>query len=537
MVQRLEGNVVDVVAGRIFKGSIEWMDGSISAIKEHPTENTQYILPGLVDAHVHIESSMLIPSEFARMAVVHGTVATVSDPHEIANVLGMEGVNFMVNNGNKVPFHFHFGAPSCVPATAFETAGANLGPKEIEQLLSRDDIYYLAEMMNYPGVLFKDPEVMAKLEIAKKLGKPIDGHAPGLKGDKAKQYANEGISTDHECFTIEEALDKLSFGMKILIREGSAAKNFEALIDLFDSHPEKLMFCSDDKHPDDLIKGHINQLILRAFAKGKDKMAVIRACTLNPVKHYNLNNGLLQKGDSADFIVINNLENFIVEKTFIKGQIVAENGTSLVERQSETPINYFKCDKIEAKSLEFLLEEGQHRAIKILDKQIVTEEAAYEHKGGAFTADTENDFLKIVVVNRYNNAPIAKAIVHASGLKSGAIASSVAHDSHNIIAIGTNDHDLVNAINAIIDEKGGVSASKNGDTRVVGLPVAGLMTHLDGFKIAKEYEALDAWVKTEMQCPLTAPYMTLSFLALLVIPKLKLSDKGLFDGEKFEFAN
>jgi len=533
----LEGNIVDVVNRRIFKGVVEWQNGAITKIEEKPVEASEYILPGLVDAHVHIESSMLIPSEFARMAVVHGTVATVSDPHEIANVLGIEGVEYMIANGKKVPFHFHFGAPSCVPATAFETAGANIGPAGIRRLLEMDDIYYLAEMMNYPGVLFKDPEVMEKLRIAKEIGKPIDGHAPGLRGEKAAEYIAAGISTDHECFTIEEALDKLEHGMKIIIREGSAAKNFEALVDLFDEHAENIMFCSDDKHPDDLIKGHINQLILRAFAKGKDQMDVLRACTLNPVEHYGLNNGLLRKGDSADMIVIDNLDDFNVRKTYVAGKLVAQNGTSHIKSVGEKAINYFNCDEIEAEQLRFSLAAGTHRAIKILDQQIVTEEAIYHHGGGDFQPDLKNDFLKIVVVNRYNNAPVAKAIVKASGLQRGAIASSVAHDSHNIIAIGTNDADLTRAINQVIQEKGGVSASHNGNNQVVGLPVAGLMSNLDGIEIAGAYETLDHWVKHELGCTLTSPYMTLSFLALLVIPKLKLSDKGLFDGEKFEFVS
>lgn len=535
-MQRIEGFIVDVLAKRIFQGSITWSNGRIERVEEHPTEQTQYILPGLVDAHVHIESSMLIPSEFARMAVVHGTVATVSDPHEIANVLGMEGVQYMIDNSKKVPFHFHFGAPSCVPATSFETAGATLGPKEVKALLEQEDIYYLAEMMNYPGVLFQDPEVMEKLRIAKEIGKPIDGHAPGLRGEQARQYIAAGISTDHECFTLEEALDKLAYGMKIIIREGSAAKNFEALIDLFDTHPERLMFCSDDKHPDDLIKGHINQLILRAQAKGKDLMDVLRAATLHPVEHYGLKNGLLRAGDSADLIVVDHLETFNVLETYVSGQLVAKNGKSLIASIEEKSINHFDCEAITEELLEMHLEKGSYRAIKILDQQIVTEEAVYEHGGGLFSADTTNDYLKIVVVNRYKKAPIAKAIVTASGLQKGAFASSVAHDSHNIIAIGTNDTDLAQAINAVIAEKGGVSAAYNGVQKVVGLPVAGLMSNGNGLQVAEAYEALDQWVGNELGCPLTAPYMTLSFLALLVIPKLKLSDKGLFDGEKFSFV-
>lgn len=537
MNKKLSGHIVDVVNRRIFKGSVTWEGTHITKIEEHATDNPQYILPGLVDAHIHIESSMLIPSEFARLAVVHGTVATVSDPHEIANVMGVKGVEYMIENGNKVPFHFHFGAPSCVPATSFETAGAEIGPDDIKKLLERDDIYYLAEMMNYPGVLFKDAQVMEKLKIARKIGKPIDGHAPGLRGQKAAQYAAEGITTDHECFTIEEALDKLNCGMKIIIREGSAAKNFEALIDLFDTHPDRLMFCSDDKHPDDLIKGHINQLIVRALKKGKNLMDLLRAVTVNPVEHYGLKNGLLREGDSADLAIVSNLEDLIVTQTYVSGELVAKQGKSLIQHTEEQPINFFNCQEISLADLELTLNTGAHRVIKILDQQIVTEETVYHHPGGVFQPDLPRDFLKIVVVNRYSKAPIAKAIVHASGLKNGALASSVAHDSHNIIAIGTNDEDLKEAINLVIKEQGGVSAALATEHKVVGLPVAGLMSNKDGKTVAEEYEKLDQWVKQELGCPLTAPYMTLSFLALLVIPKLKLSDKGLFDGEKFEFVS
>lgn len=535
-MKKLSGNIVDVVNRRIFQGSVEWENGLITQISAHPTDQSHYILPGLVDAHIHIESSMLIPSEFARMAVVHGTVATVSDPHEIANVMGVEGVEYMIENGKKVPFHFHFGAPSCVPATAFETAGATIDASQIETLLQRDDIYYLAEMMNYPGVLFKDPEVMKKLEIAQKIGKPIDGHAPGLRGEQAQQYIAKGISTDHECFTKEEALDKLGFGMKIIIREGSAAKNFDALIDLFDTHPESLMFCSDDKHPDDLIEGHINQLVARAFSRGKKTMDVLRAATVHPVEHYGLKNGLLRVGDSADCIVVSDLESMKVSETYVRGALVAEQGETLIEPLKEIAINQFGSDKIKIEDLIYPLSKGPQRAIEVLDQQIVTEEYGFDTQGGIFESSTSEDLLKIVVVNRYFNAPIAKAVVHATGLKNGAIASSVAHDSHNIVAIGTNDQDLACAINLIIAQKGGVSAAWGKEQKIVALPVAGLMSNEEGTEVAKTYQNLDRWVKDGLGCSLTAPFMTLSFLALLVIPKLKLSDKGLFDGEKFEFV-
>lgn len=536
MKYTLSGHVVNVVSGTIEKGIVEVKDGKIASITPAEQVDDQYILPGLVDAHVHVESSMLIPSEFARLAVVHGTVATISDPHEIANVNGVDGVEYMIENGNKVPFHFHFGAPSCVPATAFETAGATIGPKEVQHLLERDDVHYLAEMMNYPGVLFKDPMVMEKLAIAEKLGKPIDGHAPGLTGDDALAYINSGISTDHECFTLDEALFKVQNGMKILIREGSAAKNFEALIDLIDEYPEQIMFCSDDKHPDDLIKGHINLLIKRALGKGKDFMSVLRAATLNPVQHYHMNNGLLQVGDSADMAIVNNLDEFEVLTTYVAGHKVSSEGSTLIDRIREEPINHFSCNAIQSSELALSLPEGEHLAIKVIDQQIVTDAHSFTHSGGTFEASVEDDLLKIAVVNRYNPAKPAVAVVHATGLQKGAFASTVAHDSHNIIAIGTNDDDLTSAINALVECEGGVAAVHGANQKVLPLSVSGLMSNADGYEVAKQYEVLDQFVKGELGCSLTSPFMTLSFLALLVIPKLKLSDKGLFDGEKFGFV-
>jgi adenine deaminase len=328
-------HLIDIEKKRIFPAEIIIAKDKIISIKETDKPCENYILPGFIDAHVHVESSMLIPSEFARLAVNHGTVATISDPHEIANVCGIEGVEYMIENAAKVPFKFHFGAPSCVPATSFETAGDVIDSKGIEKLLQRDDIYYLSEMMNYPGVLFKEEEVMKKIEFAQKYNKPVDGHAPGLRDEQAKQYIDAGISTDHECFTKEEAEDKLKFGMKILIREGSAAKNFDALIDLLDEHYENMMFCCDDKHPDELVLHHINLHVKRALAKGNDLFKVLQVACINPVKHYKMNVGLLNENDSADFIVVDNLSNFSILKTVINGRVVSENGMTKIESINE----------------------------------------------------------------------------------------------------------------------------------------------------------------------------------------------------------
>ncbi|MBK7873055.1 MAG: adenine deaminase [Saprospiraceae bacterium] len=535
----IRGNIVDVLKREIFFGVISIEHGNIQQIQRVKGESDDYILPGFVDAHVHIESSMLVPSEFARLAVVHGTVTTVSDPHEIANVLGVEGVHYMIANGKETPFKFNFGAPSCVPATHFETAGAKINEQDIESLLQNPDIKYLAEMMNYPGVLFNAPEVHAKIAIAKHLGKPVDGHAPGLQGEKARRYIEAGISTDHECFKIEEALDKLSYGMKIIIREGSAAKNFEELIPLLSQHADQIMFCSDDKHPDDLILGHINQLASRAVKKGYDLFDVLQAACINPVKHYGLNVGLLQPGDPADFIVTEELQDFKVKATYINGQLVAENGKTLIPRVEAAVVNNFHTDPKIPDDFRIIGISDQIRVIKAIDGAIVTESfiAKANIVNESPVADLQNDILKIAVVNRYKNELPAVAFIHGFGLKQGAIASCVGHDSHNIIAVGVDDSSICKAVNAVIAHRGGISAIRDTETKVLPLPIAGIMSNEDGYRVAQEYAEIDTFVKKELGTQLSAPFMTLSFMALLVIPELKLSDKGLFDGKHFEFTN
>lgn len=532
------GKIVDVVKKRIFKGKIEVAGNTIISVMEVDSADDQYILPGLIDAHIHVESSMLIPSEFARLAVTHGTVASVSDPHEIGNVLGIDGVKFMINNGNKVPFKFFFGAPSCVPATTFETSGATLDVKDLEELMGMEEIKYMSEMMNFPGVLHQDKEVMAKIAVAKRNGKPVDGHAPGVLGNDARNYINAGISTDHECFTIEEALDKISFGMKVQIREGSAAKNFETLIPLIKNHAEDIMLCSDDRHPNDLMRGHMNEIVKRAIKLGYDPLDILRVCTYNPVKHYDLQVGLLQKNDPADFIIVDNLTDFNILKTFINGGLVAVNGESLIERIQESTPNKFNCEAIIHKDIELKAEGEYIKVLRALEGQLITEALIERAKisEGFVVSDVEEDNLKIVVINRYQKAKPAIGFVRGFGLKRGALASSIAHDSHNIIAVGTNDDDIMNAVNKIIKYKGGISMVDGNTELILPLPVAGIMSEDDGFKIAHKYDEIDREAK-KLGSSLNAPYMTLSFMALLVIPELKLSDKGLFNGSKFEFTS
>ncbi|RYY90526.1 MAG: adenine deaminase [Chitinophagaceae bacterium] len=538
----IHGRLVRIAQKTVEPTTIVFEEGRISGITAYAGTDADalpYLLPGFVDAHVHVESSMLVPSEFARLSVVHGTVGTISDPHEIGNVCGVPGVDYMIHNGNTVPFKFYFGAPSCVPATVFETAGAVIGVEDIDALLQRKEIVYLTEMMNFPGVLHSDPEVLQKIALAKKYGKVIDGHAPGLRGAAAKQYIDAGISTDHECFTREEALDKLEHGMKILIREGSAAKNFEALIELLHDHEDRIMFCSDDKHPDSLVEGHINQLCARAVAKGIDVFKVLKAACLNPVIHYGMKVGQLQLADPADFILVRDLVHFEVLQTWIDGQLVAENGKTLIKAAKAGVINQFDCAAKQVS--EFAVpyrNEEMIPVIEALDGQLITNKLMLPPsvKEGNIVSDTGTDVLKITVVNRYKQAPVATAFIKNIGLKRGAIASSVAHDSHNIVAVGANDESLCRAVNAVIAAGGGVSCVDGEKELVLPLPVAGLMSTEDGYWVAEKYSAIDAAAKA-LGSPLSAPFMTLSFMALLVIPHLKLSDLGLFDGDTFSFVN
>lgn len=543
---QITGNIINILERKIQYGTIEIEEGIIQKITLlSPVSHLHsYILSGFIDAHVHVESSMLTPVQFARLAVVHGTVSTVSDPHEIGNVLGKAGVEYMIENARQTPFKFCFGAPPCVPATSFETAGATITPNDIEELfIIYPEIGYLAEVMNFPGVLNNDPDMMAKIALAKQYNKPVDGHAPGLRGDDARRYIEAGCQTDHECFTPEEALDKLKYGMKILIREGSAAKNFEALIDLLPKHYENMMFCSDDKHPDNLVEGHINLLVKRALAKYPDLLfETLQMACVNPVLHYNLPVGLLREGDPADFIVIDNLQDFKVKQTYLNGEIVAEHGISKIENLPSDIVNNFNCEtkKIEDFAYENSeLQQSMIKVIEVLDGQLITLKSEHKPKilDGFVVSDTERDILKIVVVNRYQDAPPAIGFIKNFGLKEGAIASSVAHDSHNIIAVGVDDESICEAVNMIIEARGGVSAiNGKGQKNILKLPIAGIMSDRDGYEVAKEYSAIDQFAK-QLGCTLASPFMSLSFMALLVIPNLKLSDLGLFDGEKFAFTS
>ncbi len=534
------GNIVDVLNGSIYPGTIHVEDGKIVKITKDEFEYKTFILPGFIDAHIHIESSMLPPSEFARIAVKHGTVACVSDAHEIANVLGVEGVKYMIDNGKSIPFHYYFSAPSCVPATNIETSGASISADEIEQLIQEEDIRFMGEMMNFPGVIRHAPDVMEKLAVAKKFNIPIDGHAPGLMGDDLKEYIKQGITTDHESFSREEAFAKMMLGMKVLIREGSAVKNFEELINLAELYPGMMMFCSDDKHPDDLIKSHINLLVKKSISAGINKMDTLKMACVNPVLHYKLDVGLLQEGDSADFIEVNNLHGFHVLKTVIKGELVMEDGESTIAYKPARHVNNFVATEKTVSDF-FVEDKGKDiKVIDIIDHQLVTAKSSFSLRGvnGNLVSDTDSDILKITVINRYSDVKPVMSFVRGFELKEGALASSVAHDSHNIIVVGTTDEEIAMAANLIIKNKGGVAyVNKNkGIEEVLPLPIAGLMSDKPYEFVADKYAELDILTKVN-GINISAPFMTLSFLALLVIPSIKLSDLGLFDGEKFELTD
>ncbi|WP_205529349.1 adenine deaminase [Taibaiella koreensis] len=538
----LSGQYVAIEEKKIFPAELSIAGGRIAAIRPLEAAPMRYLLPGFVDAHIHIESSMLVPTEFARVAVTHGTVATVSDPHEIANVCGVAGVTYMIGNAAGSPLKFNFGAPSCVPATSFETAGATIDAAGIDALLQRDDIRYLAEMMNFPGVLNGDEQVMAKIAAAQHYGKPVDGHAPGLRGAEARLYAAAGISTDHECVTLDEALDKIAAGMLILIREGSAARNYQALAPLLHSHPRKVMFCSDDKHPDELLKGHINELVVRAVAEGYPVFDVLYAACVLPVQHYGLDVGLLREGDAADLIVVDNLREFTVLETYIDGCKVAENGRSLIAATPVASINHFSISPLVPQAFALPAPEDnvsgvRCRIIDALDGQLITEasEAVLPVAGGYVMTDSTQDVLKIAVVNRYRNAAPAIGFIRNFGLKRGALASSVAHDSHNIVVVGVDDGSICRAVNTIIAHRGGISLDDGTSSEVMPLPVAGLMTDGDAVTAGRLYEELSRKAGT-LGTSLAAPFMTLSFMALPVIPYLKMTDKGLFDVGEFAFT-
>jgi adenine deaminase len=534
---KTKGQLIDVHSREIYPAEVSLKGETIEKIERLDSAPDRYIMPGLTDAHIHIESSMVTPGSFARAAVSRGTTAVVSDPHEIANVLGIPGVQYMISDAAKVPLKFFFGAPSCVPATSFETSGAVIDSAGIEKLLHLPEIKYLAEMMNFPGVIYNDPEVIKKIETAKKLNRKIDGHAPGITGEQLKSYVGAGISTDHECTSIEEAREKIGLGMKILIREGSAAKNLDDLKELFRTDPGMIMLCSDDLHPEMLLERHLDKLIVKLLSEGYDLFDVIRSCTLNPALHYGLETGMLKPGQPADFIIVDDYRNMNVIETWINGEKVFSEGKVQFDYKGADRVNNFNCSVIKMQDISITAEKERIRVIEAFDGNLFTKEYRWNViKGDVVEPNTVSDILKIVVKDRYNDRPPATGFIKGFGLNSGAFASSVAHDSHNIICIGTNDRDIVNAVNEVVRMKGGLAVANGKNIDNLPLPVAGIMSDQPVHEVDSGYEKLSEIVK-QNGCRMSAPFMTLSFMALLVIPELKLSDRGLFDSKQFRLVS
>ncbi len=537
-IEETSGTVVDIEGRRLFGARVKVNTrGRIEAVLPEASPAPGFILPGFVDAHVHIESSLVAPAAFARAAVRHGTVAAVADPHEIANVLGAAGVAFMLDEAARTPFHVAFGVPSCVPATPFETAGAVLGAEAVAALLDRPGVTHLAEMMNVPGVLQGDRSVLAKLAAARARGKPIDGHAPGLRGEALRRIVRAGITTDHECLGLEEALEKAALGMKILLRRGSAARLFEPLLPVLARHPGACMFCSDDKHPGDLLAGHIDELVRIAVAAGADLFDVLRAACLNPVRHYRLDAGLLRPGDRADWIEVEDLRAFRVRRTVIGGRVLAEAGEARLPALAPLSVpNAFALRPVTAAAFRMAARPGACRLIGVRDGDLVTDAATCcpTLRDGTVVADPSRDLVKLAVINRYlPDAPPALALAAGTGLGRGAFAASVAHDSHHVIAAGVDDEALADAVNAVVAHGGGLAAAGGAAAaRTLPLPLAGLMSPGTCEAAAAGHQAVDAAARA-CGCRLRAPFMTLSFLALPVIPALKLTDKGLFDAGRF----
>jgi adenine deaminase len=536
-VYSVSGNIVDVYHRRIFKGTLTVSEGVITDRVEQKVSEDVYIIPGFVDAHVHIESSLLTPSEFGRIAAAHGTVAAISDPHEIANVLGVSGINFMIHNAESSPLAFYFGAPSCVPATPMDISGATIDSSGIDELLKREDIYFLAEMMNYPGVVNSDPDVLRKLRIAKKYQKPIDGHAPGLQGQDLVQYVNAGISSDHECLSFEEAEEKIKLGMNILIREGSSAKSLEFLYPLIDAYPEKVMFCTDDLHADDLLVGHINLIVIKAIKKGCNVFNVLKAACVNPVQHYHLDTGTLRVGERADFLVVNNLKEFSIKEVYINGLKINAFNVKYPVGIGITLNNFFaRIPKFE--DLVIIKRSEKLNVIKIIDQSLLTKKLVFDllNFPDFINSTPEIDLLKIVVVNRYHPGKPAVGFVTGFGLKKGAVASSIAHDSHNIVAIGADDTSLINAIELIIKHKGGISFACEDEHALLELPIAGLMSTLDAWAVSEKYRTISDLL-FQHGCHLKSPLMSMAFLSLPVLPDLKITSKGLFDVKAFSYID
>ncbi|NPV64923.1 MAG: adenine deaminase [Methanobacteriaceae archaeon] len=534
----LKGNILNVFTGDIYPAEIIIEDGMIKIVRKIEGDFDGILLPGFIDSHTHIESSLMTPSSFAEATIPHGTTAVISDPHEIANVMGLEGIDFMIEDSKRVPLKFFFTAPSCVPPTEFETAGANIGVNEIRALLERDEIVALGEMMDFPGVISEDPQVIDKIKAAKKARKPIDGHAPLLSGDDLCKYVEKGISTDHESVYAEEAQEKIELGMKIMIREGSSAKNLQELAKVGGD-----FLVSDDVEPGDLIEGHMDMILRKAVEYGIDEVEAVRMVTINPADHYSLDSGAIAPGRPADIVLVDNLKNFTVKKVFINGELVAKDGEKLfkVKGNGKTPpqgkirIKDLKSSRLEIRASG---SKARVRVIKVFEEQIITSESTHELpiKDGIVQPLPEDDILKVSVIDRYGHGNIGNGFVEGFGIREGALASTVAHDSHNLIVVGTSTDYMMRAVEILRRSGGGLVAVAPNESVHLRLPVAGLMSHESVNILACKARQLNDFV-ADMGSSLSNPFMTMSFLSLLVIPQLRLSDRGLFNVEERRFVD
>jgi len=551
-------SVVNVFSGDIESADVALAEGHIAGVGEYsdtPAKRRidlsgKFIAPAYTDAHIHLESTMLLPSEFARVVLPHGSTCVVSDPHEIANVMGLPGILLLMGLAKDIPFDFYFTLSSCVPATHLETSGASLPACDLRVLIDHDRIVGLAEMMNFPGVYLRDPDVLAKLELARKRGKVIDGHAPLVSGRDLNAYIAGGTESDHECTRIDEAREKLSRGMWIFLREGSTERNLADLLPLInDATASRCCLVTDDRQPDELIElGHINYAVHKAVSLGINPVTAIRLATINPANYFGFRErGAVAPGRIADLQILSDLDEGLLHPLAVykSGERVAENGSLVTELNAHSvPVQSLQTVRLPCELTEeaFAIrgQGGRVRVIKVVPHQIVTDAITVEmaaHEGG-IVPDVYRDILKLAVIERYSGkAGHSAGFVQGFGIKAGAIASSVAHDSHNLIVVGANDHDMTVAVNRLARTEGGLVAVKDGTVIAdVPLPLAGLISLEDAPTVAARLETLMQAVRDELGCTLANPFMTLSFLALPVIPHLKLTDKGLVDVGKFDFV-
>ncbi len=538
-MKHLKGNIYDYNTGGFIKGILIFDNTIVDIVEDSSIVENCFILPGFVDAHVHIESTMLTPIEYAKECVKHGVVAAITDPHEIANVCGVSGIKYMVKCANQTPVKIFTGAPSCVPATSFETSGALISPADIESLFIEGLCSHLAEMMNFPGVLNGDEIVLKKIEVANRFQKNIDGHAPLLSGINLLNYISKNITTDHECITVSEAIEKIDAGMKIMLRESSASKDFDNLITLINSHPDYIMFCTDDCHPDELQNGYLEKLFRKALLKRYPIKNIIKGSNINAVNHYQLSVGSLKIGDYADFIVIDDLLNFSILKTYINGDLVFDGINVLFTVQNISPINKFFINKVSKNDLTIYAKKNSViNAIEIIPDSLITKHFKFSVCNNQFflESDITSDLLKIVVVNRYLKAKPNVGFIRGFGLKYGAIGGSVSHDSHNIIVVGVDDASIISAIETIQTGRGGLVAISDHDIDFLPLPIGGLMSDKSCSEVASQYRHINESAK-KLGTQLNSPFMTLAFMSLLVIPELKISDRGLFNINTYSFID